>query len=103
MSAFEEVELLLHRHEGRRPGVPRLVDVEVATARIRRHVVVAVARQASEPRVAIEAIDPALMGHEPKEVLVSEVVDPRIRSLRGGDDVFFVAIVEMTKTHDYGA
>src|SRR6478736_357776 len=103
VTALVEAEFLLHRHERGRPAVPAVVDVEVAAAGIRRHVVVAIARQTTHLRVTVEAVPAALVRNEPEELLATQVVDPRVRGLGCRDDVFFTGVVEVTKAHDRSA
>src|SRR5207244_3916564 len=57
---------------------------------------------ASEPAqlgVAEEAVTAGLLRNEPEEAFAAQVVDPRIRRLRCGDDVFAVLVVEMSELH----
>src|SRR5690606_27205072 len=59
--ALVVVQLLLGGTPRRAPYVAALVEVEVATARVRGHVVVPIARDPTEPRVSIETVSPRLV------------------------------------------
>src|SRR5690242_17230063 len=83
VAALEELELALDRHVAGAPVVFALADVEVAAARVGRHVVVTVAGEPAQLGVAKEAIATGLVRNEPEEILATEVVDPRIRRLGG--------------------
>src|SRR5690606_2581196 len=80
-------------HVRRRPEVTVVVDVEVTSTGVGRDVVVTEARQATETRVAVKAVARSLVRDNAEELLRPEVVDPRVGSLRGGDDVLAVAVV----------
>jgi hypothetical protein len=100
VAALVEIELALDGHVRGRPRVTSVVDVEVAAADVGRRVVVPIARQAAQARVAVKAVATRLMRDQTKEVLAAEVVDPRIRSTRCRDDVFAAGIVEVTESHE---
>ena len=99
VAAFVEVERRLAGLPARVPDGLPVADVEVAPARVRRHAVVAVAREAAELGVAEERVAAGRVGDEREEVLRAEVVDPRPGRLRAGDDVFAVRVVEMSESH----
>ena len=88
VATLELVELAFDRHVAGRPIVAPVVDVEVPAADVGGRVVVAVPKKAPEPRVSVEAIAARLVRDEAEEALGPEVVDPRIRGLGGGDDIF---------------
>src|SRR5690606_17087538 len=97
--ALETIERTLDGHERRRPVVRAVDDVVVTPAAIHRHVVVAIAGDPPESRVSVEAVAAAEVRDEAEEALRPEIVDPRVRRLGSGDDVFAVLIVEMAETH----
>ena len=85
-------------------GIPdrvAVLDVKVLAARVHRHVVVAVARDAAELRVLEEGVAACGVGDEREEVLVAEIVDPRPRGLRVGDHVFAVGVVKVSEFHGF--
>src|SRR5688572_15873253 len=67
------------RRPGRGPVVAArsITHVEVAPAGVGRDVVVAVARQPSEPGVAVEGVPTSGVRDDPEVLLAAQVVDPR--------------------------
>ena len=66
---------------------------------IERAIIVAVACEPAQPRVAVEAVAARGVGHEREKVLASQIIDPWQRRARAGDHVFTSVIVEETKLH----
>src|SRR5690606_37983595 len=99
VAALVLLELGLNEHVRRRPEVTAVVDIEVTSTGVSRNVVVTETRQATETRVAMKAIASSLVRDDAEELLSPEVIDPRVRSLRSGDDVLAVAVVKVAKTH----
>src|SRR5687768_16405727 len=99
MPALEALELTLDRHVAGAPVILALADVEIATARVGRHVVVAVAGEPPQLGVAKEAVTAGLMRNEAEEAFAAEVVDPRVRRLGRRDHVLAAVVVEMSELH----
>ena len=79
-----------------RPHGAAVVDVEVASAVVHRHVVVAITGDAAELGVLVERISAGGVGDEREEILVAQIVYPRPGRGRVGDDVFAVGVVKMS-------
>jgi hypothetical protein len=90
VAAFVFVELGARRLPGRRPELAGVVvaDVEIAPADIERRVVVAVAGQAAQARVAVKGIAAGGVRDDAEIRFAAEVIDPRQRRVGLGDDVF---------------
>ncbi len=81
-------------------GIPHriaVLDIEVASARIHRHTVVAVAENAPELGVAAEAVAAGGVGDQREEVVRAHVVDPRPGRIWPGDHIFARGIVEVSE------
>ena len=90
------------RFRGLPAGVPdgiAVLDVNMEALLIDRAVVVAVAGQPAQPRVAIEAVAARRIRQECEKILAPQVVDPRQRRARACDQVFTPLIVKETKLH----
>ncbi|OIQ79418.1 hypothetical protein GALL_388480 [mine drainage metagenome] len=99
VAALEVVEIGLDRHPRRGPDVATVVDVEVATTGVGGDVVVAVARQPTHLRVAVERVPTGLVREQREEPLGPEVVDPRVGGVGRGDDVFTGLVIEVSVPH----
>ncbi len=83
-------------------GVPddaAVIDVKVFSARVGRHVVVAVAGQAQKPGVLIERVAARGIAEQGEKVLAAQVVDPGVRSIRPGDDKLTLCVVKISVLH----
>ena len=103
VAAFVLFELGLGRLPGRRPefAVVVVADIQITAADIKRRVVVAVARQAAQARIAVERVAARGVRDDAKVRLAAEVIDPRQRGVGLGDDVFATLVVKMSVTHDF--
>ena len=99
VAALVGVEWRLDRLPSGAPHGAAVVDVEVAAACIHGHAVVAVAGDAAELGVLVEAITAGGVTYEGEKILVSEIVYPGPRSARVGDDVLACLVVEMSVFH----
>ena len=93
------IQLRFRRLPARIPYGIAILDVDVEALLIERAVVVAVARQPAQPRVAVEAVAARRIGQEREKILASEVIDPRQRRARACDHVLAPLIVKETKLH----
>ena len=85
-------------------GIPHglsVLDVEIHAARIHRHAIVTIARDAAELRILEEGVATCRVRDKREEVLVAEIVDPRPRRLRVGDHVFAVRVVKISEFHSW--
>ena len=90
------------RFRGLPAGVPdgiAVFDVNMEALLIGRAVIVAVARQSAQPRVAVEAVATRGIGQDREKILASEVIDPRQRRARACDHILAPLIVKETKLH----
>ncbi len=76
-----------------------VAQVEVAPAGVEGHVVVAVAGQPAQARVAVERVAAGCVGDEAKIGLAAQVVDPGQRRVGPCDDVFPAFVVEISVGH----
>ncbi len=96
VAALVAVERRLRRLPARVPDRAAVVDVEIAADRVERRVVVAVAGEPAQPRVAPEGVAARGVGAEAEQLLVAEVVQPRERRVRTRDDVLAGLVVEVS-------
>ena len=83
-------------------GVPdgaALFNIVIAAVRIRRYVIIPVAGDAAELSVLVKTVAARRVGDKAKESLAAQVVDPRQRCARGGDDVFPCVVIKVTELH----
>jgi len=80
-----------------------IAKINVASANIVRSVVVAVTRDAPQPRVPVKRIAAGSIGDDAEIGLAAQVVDPRQWRLRLCDHVFAPLIVEITVFHEGGS
>ena len=101
VAAFVLVEFGARRLPRWRPELVGVVvaDIEVAPADIKRRVVVAVAGQAAEARVAVKRVAARSVGDEAEIGFAAEIIDPRQRGVGLGDDVFALLVVKMSVLH----
>ena len=99
VTALIGVERGFDRHPARGEHRVAVLDIEVLSAGVGGHVVVAVAGDAQHARILVEAVAAACVGHQGEKRLAAQVVDPRGGGVRAGDDIFPGRIVEMTIFH----
>ena len=99
VAALVRIQLGFHRHPARIPDSISIFDVVVTAAEVHGAVVVAVAGQAQQLGVFVEAIASGRIADEAEEVLASQIVDPRQRRFGGADDIFLADVIEMSKLH----
>ena len=101
VAAFVPVQFGPRGLPGGRPKPAGIVvaEIEVASAKIERGIVVAVARQAAQAGVPVKGIAAGGVRDEAEIGFAAEVIDPRQRGVGLGDDVFPFIVVEMSKTH----
>ena len=100
VTAGVSVQICLYRRPARRPYGFAVLDVEVATAHVYRYVVVTVTGDSAKTGIFIEVIAACGVRDQREELLCTEVVDPRVRSLRILNDVFFVCVIKIAKFHE---
>ena len=99
VAALVGVQRGLDRHPARGEDRVAVLDVEVLPAGVGGHVVVAVAGDAQHARILIEAVAAARIGHQRKERLAAQVVDPGRGRVRPGDHVLPGLVVKMAILH----
>ena len=90
------------RFRGLPAGIPdslAVFDINMKPLLVDRAVIIAVAGQTAQPRVAIEAVAACRVGQEREKILAAEIVDPRKRCARVGDHIFPLLIVKMAELH----
>ena len=86
-------------------GIPDgavVVDVEVVSASIGGHVVVAIAGEAQQAGVLAEGVAAGGVAHQGEEVFAAQIVDPGIGSVRSGDDILASCVIKETIFHRCG-
>ena len=96
MAALIEVERCLARFPTGIPDGLAILDVEVATAIVHRHVVVAITGDAAELGILVEGIATGGVADEREEILIAQIVDPRPWGLWVGDDILAVGVIKMS-------
>ena len=96
MAALVAVERRLAGFPSGIPDVLPVSNIEVSSAVVHGHAVVAVARDAAELGVLEERVAAGGVGNQREEVFVAQIVDPRPWCLWVGDDIFAVSVVEMS-------
>ena len=97
--ALVSVQIGLGWHPAWIPDRISFFNIVVVSVAIIRNIVVTVSRQTKQLSIFIEAIASACVGDQRKEILGTQIVDPRKRSLRRSDDVFLIRIIEISKFH----
>ena len=87
------------RHCPRVPDGIAVLNVVIFSVGIYRNVVVAVAGNAQQLGILVEAVAAAGIGNQGKEILGAQVIDPGQRGIRCGDHIFFIRIIEMSEIH----
>ncbi len=102
VAAFVFVQIAARGLPGRRPELAAFVvaDVEIAPAKIKGCIVVAVAGQAAQAGIAVKGVTAGGVGDDAEIRLAAQVIDPGQGSLRGSDHVFPMLVVKMSVTHD---
>ena len=99
MAALVAVQLGLYGHPAGGPHAACVVDVEILSAGVGGHVVVAIAGQAQHPGVLVEAVAAAGVAHQGEEFLAAQIVDPGGGGVGAGDDVLPRQVVEVAVLH----
>ena len=93
------VQFCLRGLPARIPDRVSVFDVVIASAVIQRAVVVTVPGQAKKFGVFIERVSSGRVGDQAEKILRSQIIDPRERRARRGDDIFFPAVIKMSELH----
>ena len=96
VAALVAVERCLARFPSRVPYGIAIFDIEIATAVIHRHTVVAVTGDATELGILVEGITTCCIGYEREEILVTQIIDPRPWGLWVSNHVFAIGVIKMT-------
>jgi hypothetical protein len=83
-------------------GIPNgvsIFDIVIAATCVDWHVVVAVAGETPELGIFVEAVAASRVGDETEELLVAEIVNPRVRGLRVSDYIFPVGVIKISVFH----
>src|SRR5450755_3614381 len=97
--------ILLHIAMGRLPGWRPVIAclvvayVNVPSAQIEGDIVVAVARDTAQPRVAIERVTTGSIGNDAEVGLASQIINPWQRSIWPGNDIFPILVVKVSVLH----
>src|SRR5690625_7040802 len=95
--ASAPIHLRLYGLPAGAPNIPAIVNVKVLTAIIHRHIVVAVAGQATEFGVLVKGVTTCGIGHQAEKVLIARVVNPGIRGFGIGNHILTSGGVRVTK------
>ncbi len=85
----------------RRPEVLAVVvaQIDITPAHVQRDIVVAIASQAAQPRIAVERIAAGSIGNDPEVVFAAQIINPGQRRIRARNHVLAVVVVEVSITH----
>jgi hypothetical protein len=101
MAAGVVLGVVARRLPRRRPEVTvRIVaQVHVASADIKRHVVVTIACQAAETCVPIKRVPPRCVGDNAEVGFSTEIINPGKRCVRPGDHILTILVVKVPVDH----
>ena len=99
MAALILFQIRLDGHPAGRPEVAVFVDIIIFSAGVRGNVVVAIASQTEHARILIEGIAAGGIGHQGEKVLFAQIVDPGVRRVGAGDDVFAGSVIKIAVLH----
>ena len=99
MAALVKIQLGLGGLPAGVPDGAALFNIVIAAVRIRRYVIIPVAGDAAQLGVLVKTVAARRVGDKAKESLTAQVVDPRQRCARGGDDVFPCVVIKVTELH----
>jgi len=83
-------------------GIPygiAVLNIVIPTVRVRWYVIVAVAGDTPQLGIPVKAVPAGRVGNKAEECLTAQIVDPRQRRARRGDDIFACGIGKMTEIH----
>ena len=83
-------------------GIPygiAVLNIVIPTVRVRWYVIVAVAGDTPQLGIPVKAVPAGRVGNKAEECLTAQIVDPRQRRARRGDDIFACGIGKMTELH----
>ena len=99
VAALIGIQLGLGWFPARIPDGIAIFDIVIFSISVVRDIVVAVTCDTKQLCIFVEAVSAAGIGYERKEIVASEVVDPRKRSPRGCDDVLAVGVIKISVFH----
>ena len=76
-----------------------VLNIVIPTVRVRWYVIVAVAGDTPQLGIPVKAVPAGRVGNKTEECLAAQIVDPRQRRARRGDDIFACGIGKMTELH----
>jgi len=83
-------------------GIPdgiAVLNIVIPAVRVRRYVIVAVASDTPQLGILVKAVPTGRVRNKAEECLAAQIVDPRQRRARCGDDIFACGIGKMTELH----
>ena len=83
-------------------GIPdgiAVLNIVIPAVRVRWYVIVAVAGDTPQLGIPVKAVPARRVGNKAEECLAAQIVDPRQRRARRGDDIFTCGIGKMTELH----
>ena len=85
-------------------GIPdrlSITNVNMIAFAVQRGVIVSVSGDPAQPGILIKAVTARGIGQEREKVLISQVVDPGQRCLRGRDNILTFFIIKMAVFNKY--
>ncbi|MNW11291.1 hypothetical protein D3C71_2087120 [compost metagenome] len=76
-----------------------ITQVVITTASIQRDIVVAVTGQSAKTSITIECITSGSIRDQTEKLFITKIVNPRVRSLRGVNDILFANVIELSEFH----
>ena len=99
MPALVLWQFLLDRKPTRRPVISIVMDIKISAATIKRNIIVSIAGNTPEASILVETISSGSVWNQGEKVFWTKIINPGIRRLGGGDDIFFVYIIKITEPH----
>ena len=96
MAALIGVERCAARLPSWIPDGITVFQIEVASVVVHRHVVVAIARDATEFGILVKTVASGCVGDEREKILITQIINPRPWGLWIGDDILTVSIIKMS-------
>ena len=101
VTAFVGIQTCLNRLPARVPDGFAFPDIEILAVDVCGNVIVTVAGKPQQLCVLVKRIAAAGVGYQAEKVIAAKIVDPGKGRCGGGDHVFAVCVVEITKFHAF--
>ncbi|MNI21550.1 hypothetical protein D3C73_750780 [compost metagenome] len=76
-----------------------VTQVVVTTSSIQRNIIVTITCQSAKTSITVKSITASCVRDESKKLFITKIIDPRIRGLRGVNDILFANVIELSEFH----